>query len=62
VTLARFTDLDDKPVYVNPALVTLVREREEGMTTISFSEQHSVRVKMGIGEVASALFNAGKHL
>jgi hypothetical protein len=57
VRLARFTDVDDKPVYVNPDLVTLVREHGEGATTISFNELHSVTVKMGIGGVASTLFN-----
>jgi hypothetical protein len=49
--------MDDKPVYVNPDLVTLVRDHGEGTTTISFNELHSVTVKMGIGGVASTLFN-----
>ena len=49
--------LDDRPVYVNPDLASLVWDHEEGTTTISFSEQHSVRVRMGIGGVASTLFN-----
>ena len=59
--LAKFIDVYDKPLYVNPDLVTVVREHGEGSTTtISFSDEHSVTVKMGVGEVASALFNAGK--
>jgi hypothetical protein len=63
VTLARFTDVDDKPLYVNPDRVTVVREHGEGSTTtISFSEQHTVTVKMKVGEVAAALFSAVRHL
>ena len=58
--LARFTDSYNAEVYVNPDLVTFIRQFSNDMTTINFSEEHTVTVKMQVAAVASALFNAGK--
>jgi len=60
VRLARFTDSYNAEVYVNPDLVTFIRQFSNDMTTINFGEEHTVTVKMQIAAVASALFNAGK--
>jgi hypothetical protein len=60
VRLARFTDSYNAEVYVNPDLVTFIRQFSNDMTTINFNADHTVTVKMEVGEVASALFNAGK--
>jgi hypothetical protein len=60
VKLAKFTDSYNAEVYVNPDLVTFIRQFSNDMTTINFGEEHTVTVKMQVGAVASALFNAGK--
>ena len=60
VTLAKFTDSYNAEVYVNPDLVTFIRQFSNDMTTINFAEEHTVTVKMQVAAVASALFNAGK--
>jgi len=53
-------DSTDAEVYVNPDRVTFVRQYTDELTTINFSEEHTVTVKMQAGAVASALFSAGK--
>ena len=58
--LARFTDSYNAEVYVNPDLVTFIRQFSNDMTTINFAEEHTVTVKMQVAAVASALFSAGK--
>jgi hypothetical protein len=58
--LARFTDSYNAEVYVNPDLVTFIRQSSNDVTTINFGEEHTVTVKMQVGAVASALFSAGK--
>lgn len=62
--LAQFMDAYGKEIYVNPDRVTFIREsgdRESGeSTTINFSEEHTVSVKMKVGAVASTLLNAEK--
>jgi hypothetical protein len=60
VRLARFTDSYNAEVYVNPDLVTFIRQSSNDVTTINFGEEHTVTVKMQVGAVASALFSAGK--
>jgi hypothetical protein len=60
VILARFTDSYSAEVYVNPDLVTFIRQTSNDMTTINFGEEHTVTVKMQVAAVASALFSAGK--
>jgi hypothetical protein len=60
VRLAKFTDSYGAEVYVNPDLVTFVRQYSEGATEICFASEHSVTIKMRVGAVASALSNAGK--
>jgi hypothetical protein len=58
--LARFTDSYNAEVYVNPDLVTFIRQSSNDVTTINFGEEHTVTVKMQVGAVASALFSAEK--
>ena len=58
--LAKFTDSYNAEVYVNPDLVTFIRQSSNDVTTINFGEEHTVTVKMQAGAVASALFSAGK--
>jgi hypothetical protein len=60
VRLARFMDSYNAEVYVNPDLVTFIRQFSNEMTTINFGEEHTVTVKMQVGAVALALFDAGK--
>jgi hypothetical protein len=61
VKLVMFTDVNDVELYVNPNLVTFIREASDrGFTIINFSDDHSVTVKGAVGDVASKLFNAGK--
>jgi len=61
VKLVMFTDVNDVELYVNPTLVTFIREASDrGFTIINFSDDHSVTVKGAVGDVASKLFNAGK--
>jgi len=60
VRLARFTDSYNAEVYVNPDLVTFIRQSSNDVTTINFGEEHTVTVKMQVGAVASALFSAEK--
>lgn len=58
--LARFTDSYNAEVYVNPDLVTFLRQFSNEMTTINFGEEHTVTVKMQVGAVASTLLNTAK--
>jgi len=60
VRLARFKDSYDVEVYINPDLVTFVRPYSPDATTINFSHNHEITVKMPVGAVVSALANAGK--
>src|ERR1700740_2004351 len=49
VRLARFTDSYNAEVYVNPDLVTFIRQSSNDVTTINFGEEHTVTVKMQVG-------------
>lgn len=60
MTLVKFTDIYKVDVYINPDLVTFMRESATHQTVINFGDSHSVTVEMKIESVASALFNAGK--
>lgn len=60
VRLARFKDSYDVEVYINPDLVTFVRPYSPEATTINFSHNHDITVKMSVGAVVSALVSAGK--
>jgi hypothetical protein len=60
VRLVRFTDSYNAEVYVNPDLVTFIRQFSNDTTTVNFGEEHTVTVKMQVGEVASALVDPGK--
>jgi hypothetical protein len=60
VRLTRFTDAYNAEVYVNPDLVTFVRQYSEETTEINFASERSVTVKMQVGAVASALLSAEK--
>ena len=44
--LAKFLDSYNAEVYVNPDLVTFIRQFSNEMTTINFAEEHTVTVKM----------------
>lgn len=58
---AKLTDPSGKEVYVNPDLVTFVREAsDKGITIVNFSQDHSATVRGTAAEIASMLFNAGK--
>jgi hypothetical protein len=56
--LCELPQMNLPPIYVNPALVRLIREGGDGVTVIDFEEDHRVSISLHIDRVRELLDQA----